>query len=123
MGQVYHVEAASGRWYSLSLAEQMGHIGSEISRAVRRIGKNEQLYERAMERAFELLDFTISDPRWRFRLKELVRVREVLADAFLGGQAYGSRFSDLDRYFFYFALAAKNKSINKVPLDLDRIIP
>jgi len=104
---VYHTEAASGRWYALSLAEQMGHIGSEVSRAVRRAGKNEPLYERAMDRAFELLDLTISDPRWRFRLKEIVRVREILADARLGGEAYGSRLSDLDRYFFYFALAAK----------------
>jgi len=103
------LELAEGRWYLLSLAEQMGHIGGEVSRALGREGKNEHLYNKAMERAFELLDFTLSDPRWRFCLKELVRVREILADAFSGGQEeYDSHLADLDRYFFYFALAAKN---------------
>jgi len=110
MEQIYHKEAASGRWYSLTLAEQMGHIGSEVSRAARKQGKHEQLYERAVDRAFELLDLTINDSRWRFRLKELVRVREILADAVLGGQAYNSHLADLDNYFLYFALMARNSS-------------
>jgi len=108
MESTYHKEAAAGSWQALSLVEQMGHVGSEVGRAARWQGKNASLYEKAMDRAFELLDLTISDPRWRFRLKELVRVREILADAILGGDAYGSRLADLDRYFLYFALAARN---------------
>jgi len=109
MRQIYHQEAALGRWASLSLVEQMGHVGSEVSRAARWQGKNESLHEKAVDRAFELLDLTINDARWRFRLKELVRVREILADAVLGGQEYGSQLIDLDRYFLYFALAARNR--------------
>ena len=108
MSTIYHKEAAAGRWNSLSLAEQMGHVGSEVSRAARWQGKNASLYEKAADRAFELLDLTINDVRWRFRLKELVRVREMLADAVLGGEEYGSTLADLDRYFLYFALAARN---------------
>lgn len=70
-------------------------------------GQKEQLYEGALQRAFELLDLTIQDPRWRGRLKELVRVREVLGDAVSGGQEYKSSLLDLNRYFFQFALAAR----------------
>ncbi len=111
--KVSHPELASGRWYSLSLAEQLGHVGSEVSRAVRREEKKDLLYEKAVSRAFELLDLTLGDPRWRHRLKELVRVREVMADAILGGPLYGSRLADLNRYFFYFALAARSQTSQK----------
>jgi hypothetical protein len=30
-----HQDAAGGRWWNLSLAEQFGNVGSEISRAIR----------------------------------------------------------------------------------------
>lgn len=102
-----HHTLAAGRWQNLSLVEQLGNVGSEVSRAIRWREKDEALYENAMERAFELLDLTIQDPRWRKRLKELTRVREILSDAFLGGNEYGSTLEDLDRYFFSFAFAAR----------------
>ena len=59
-----------------------------------------------MVRALELLDLSISDPRWRDRLKELTRARELLCDAWLGGKEFHTELKDLDRYFFQFALAA-----------------
>lgn len=107
--RVSHSELASGRWLTLSLAEQLGNIGSEVGRAAKREGKNAPLYEKAVSRAFELLDMTLADLRWRHRLKELVRVREIMADAIFGGHLYGSRLCDLDRYFFYFAWAARSR--------------
>jgi len=61
-----------------------------------------------VERALELIDLTIRDSRWRHRLKEIVRAREVLCDTALEGNAYGATFEDLDRYFTQFALAARN---------------
>jgi len=118
-----HKSLAQGRWYELSLAEQMGNIGSEISRALRWQNKNEsakgnpvsinsdtnkKLFENAIYRALELLDLTIADPRLKHRLKELTRVREVICDAFLGGTEYKSSLKDLDKYFFHFALASRN---------------
>ena len=63
--------------------------------------------ENAIYRALELLDLTISDPRWKNRLKEIVRARELLCDAVLGGKEYKTSLNDLDRYFFHFALAAR----------------
>lgn len=105
---IYHKELiASGRWHGLSLVDQLGNVGSEVSRALKWQDKDEKLFNGAIYRALELLDLTIQDKRWRKRLKELTRVREVLCDAFLGGQEYKSSLKDLDRYFFQFALAAR----------------
>ena len=102
-----HAGLASGKWATFSLAEQLGNIGSEVSRALRWQGRDQALFENAMERALELLDLTIEDPRWRSRLKELVRARELLCDALFGGKEYGSSLADLDRYFFQFARSAR----------------
>lgn len=102
-----HKDLAGGKWYVMSLAEQLGNVGSEVSRAKNWHGRDEKFSDNALIRALELLDLTLSDKRWRKRLKELVRVREVLGDLFTGGKEYKSTFEDLDKYFFNFALAAK----------------
>lgn len=104
---VQHKNLAEGAWNQLSLVEQMANIGSEISRAVNWRDKDEKLYKNAIDRALELLDLTIQDVRWRARLKEIVRARELLCDAILGGKEYGASIKDLNRYFFCFALAAR----------------
>ena len=41
MSALQHRDLAAGRWWELSLAEQLGNIGSEISRASRWTGRNE----------------------------------------------------------------------------------
>lgn len=102
-----HKNLAAGGWQKLSLMEQMGNIGSEISRALNWHDKDRKSYESAIDRALELLDLTINDPRWQNRLKEIVRTRELLCDAILGGKEYKTSLKDLDRYFFHFALAAR----------------
>ena len=102
-----HRTLAAGGWSRLSLAEQLGNIGSEVERALQWREKDQKLYRGAVSRVFELLDFTIRDARWRTRLKELMRVREVLADAVLGGKEYKSSLEDIEGYFFQFALAAR----------------
>lgn len=104
---VYHQDLAAGRWSAFSLAEQLGNVGSEISRAINWRGRNQQFQERALDRALELLDLTIANSRATLRLKELLRVREVLADAILGGEEYGSTLEDLNKYFFNFAYLAR----------------
>ena len=106
--KVYHPEMAAGRWQTFSLAEQLGNVGSEISRAINWKEKNKKFYQDSMERAFELLDLTTQDPRWRGpRLRELLRVRELLADAFFEGEEYGTTLEDLNRYFLFFAFTAR----------------
>lgn len=102
-----HQELAAGGWQKLSLVEQLGNIGSEVSRALRWQGRDESLYQGAIARALELFDLTIQDPRWRKRLKEIMRARESFCDAVSGGKEYGSTLEDLDRYFLQFAVAAR----------------
>ena len=104
---IQHKNLAAGKWRELSLAEQLANIGSETSRALNWQNRDEKLYKNAINRALELLDLTISDPRWQNRLKEIVRARELLCDAILGGKEYKTSLNDLDRYFFHFALAAR----------------
>ena len=102
-----HIALASGRWHELSFFEQMANIGSEVSRAKEWKEKNKKYFENSVLRAFELLDLTIQDARWRMRLKELTRVREILIDAVLGGKEYNTTLENIDRYFFCFAVAAR----------------
>ncbi len=102
-----HASLASGRWQTMSLAEQLANVGSDVARARRWQEADAHLCEKAFERALELLDLTIGDPRWKGRRKELTRVREVLCDAMLGGKEYGGDLASLDRYFYVFAIAAR----------------
>lgn len=101
-----HQNLAAGGWAKLSLTEQLGNIGSEISRAIRARG-NQQKFDNAVLRAFELFSLTLTDKRWHGRLKEIARAKEVFCDALLGGHEYGSTLEDLNKYFFHFAYAAR----------------
>ncbi len=104
---IQHKNLAAGGWRTLSLAEQMGNIGSEVSRAARAEGKDKTSFENAVLRALELFDLTIDDPRWRNRLREIERAREVFSDAATGGREYQSSLADLENYFLHFALLAR----------------
>lgn len=104
---VQHKNLAAGGWHTLTLSEQLGNVGSEVSRAIGWHTKDDVSYGNAIDRARELLDLTIGDSRWRGRLKELARVREFFCDAVEGGTTYGVSLLDLERYFFYFAIAAR----------------
>lgn len=100
-----HKELAAGRWGQLSLAAQLANVGTEVGRTLRWRGRDERLSTAAFERALELLDLTLADPRWRGRLREIARAREMLCDAASGGREYGATLEELDRYFLAFAVA------------------
>ena len=106
-GNFLHKDLAAGRWFELSLAEQLGNIGSEVSRARTSQNINPERFEKAVDRALELFELTLSDKRWSGRLKEIGRAREVFCDAVLGGKEYKSNLLDLEKYFNYFALEAR----------------
>ncbi len=112
MTQAIHKDMAEGRWFEMSLCEQMGNIGSEVGRAVkwRRKG-NVEAQNKALDRAFDLLDLTVSDKRWygSGKLKEILRAREVLADIYYGDNQYHDSPEGIEKYFFQFALAARNR--------------
>lgn len=110
MSGIQHRDLAGGRWWQLSLAEQLGNIGSEVSRAIRWTGRNEELARGALERALELFDLSLDDPRHRMslpRLRELARAREVVVDFFDGSNEYHSTAANLQKYFDDFAIASR----------------
>lgn len=107
-----HQSLAEGRWFTLTLAEQLGNIGSEVHRAARAQG-DERRFANAITRALELFDLTLGDPRWRKRCKEIARLRELFCHAILGNFEYKTTLEDLDKYFYYFAYAAR-KERNKL---------
>jgi len=102
-----HKGLSDSRWQTFSLAEQFANIGSEVSRAIRWQGRDEKLFWSAVERALELFCLTMSDLRWRHRLKEISRLHEVFCDAVLGGREYNSQLQEIERYFFHFALYSR----------------
>ena len=59
-------------------------IANELNRAANWIEKSQNLESNmCYERAFELIDLTVEDNKWRGRLKELLRLREILAELYL----------------------------------------
>ena len=103
-----HKELAAGAWQRLSLAEQLANVGSEVGRMRRWSGRDQRLMIGAFDRALELLDLTLADRRWRDRLREIARARELLCDAATGGTEYGTTLEAMDRYFLAFAFAARS---------------
>ncbi len=104
-----HASLASGRWGTLSLEEQLGNAGADVSRAVRAKQEGDQgRFDAALDRALELLDLTLADARWRGpRRREIARTREVVCDFLVGDNVYRSTPELLDAYFLAFANAAR----------------
>jgi len=104
-----HAELAAGRWQALPLVEQLANTGSEVERAINWSAKGRPEYARnALDRALELLDLTIADPKHRGRagrLKEITRVREVLLDYFVGENEFGSSDASWRNYFHPYGMA------------------
>lgn len=97
----------SGSWFRLSLFEQMANIGSDVERTIQWRKKGDMDYSRkAFDRALELFDFTIADPKNRGRLKEVVRAREFFADFVIGDNQYGFTDEAWQKYFYNFGYAA-----------------
>ncbi len=99
-----HQGLASGKWEKLSFPEQMANIGSEVERKIIWENKKNTLYgQKALKRAFELLSLTIADKKNKKRLRELVRLRQVLIDYFFGQNLYSSSDRLWQNYFYPFA--------------------
>ena len=93
------------RWHQKTLSWQLGNIGSEIVRAINRQQKGDtEGTQGALERALELLDFTLSDKNNINKIKEIVRLREVLACIYVGSDYYQMTLQDIQNYLLPFAL-------------------
>ena len=105
---IQHKQLAAGRWFQLSFIEQMANIASEVERALNWRAKENPAYcQRAFERALELIDLTLEDPKNINRLKELTRVREAAVDFFVCGNEFQSCEASWKKYFSHFSYAAR----------------
>lgn len=103
-----HQSLASGKWFTMTLAEQMANIGSEVERTISWHKKGDTKYwQSAFDRALELIDLTVADSRYKHRLKEILRTREVLCDLFYGKNYYHTTYLELQKYFLEFGLLAR----------------
>jgi len=106
MRVVYHKGLTQEQWFNRTIFDQMANIGSEVLRAISWRERNAEYSRQALYRALELLDLTIEDRKNTDRLKELLRVRELLVDFFLYDNIYHSSDEQWQRYFYAFNLAA-----------------
>ncbi len=94
------------RWIQFSFPQQIGHIGSEISRARHWEEKKEEgNQEAALIRVLELIDLTITVQKTNGRLKEILRLRECICDKMIKSFQYDVPLKDLQSYCEVFYLS------------------
>lgn len=104
----HHQELAAGRWRELTFAEQMANTGSEVERALNWKAKNQPAYfQKAAERALELMDLTLETAAGFSRRREIARAREALADYFFGENQFAATDRSWRNYFSPFSFAAR----------------
>ena len=104
---IYHKDLASGRWFKFSLVEQLANIGSDVIRAIQWKNKGNQEYsQQALDRALELIDLTVADPKNKKRLREILRTREALVDYLVYDNEYGTDDERWRNYFYDFNYAS-----------------
>lgn len=101
------------QWHRLTLAEQLGNIGSDFERAVRWKQKNQPgIFQSASDRLLELFDLTLIDKRWHnHRLQELARAREEVCATLFGDRFDDQSTSGLRRYFLSMASLARRERV------------
>jgi hypothetical protein len=104
----HHKGLTPERWFKFTLMEQLANVGAEIGRTISWRNKGDLEYSRAaFERALELLDLTVADPKNKgAKRRELLRVREALVDYFLYDNVYKSSDELWENYFYNYNYAA-----------------
>ena len=107
-----HPTLASGRWTTLTLAEQLANVGSEVDRAIGAWeAKRSDRFDRALTRALELFDLTARDDRWWGpRRREVLRAREEFCRLFFDEEYARDAARALSSYFLQFAVLARRRS-------------
>ncbi len=107
-----HKDLETDRWFKLTAVEQLANIGSEIERAIK--WRNNNNHDRAMaanNRALELFDLSLNDPKHKVGVKEFCRARELWLDFFIGENQFFQTEDIWHRYVMAYTTAARNKFI------------
>lgn len=103
----FHKEIINS-WKNYSIFEQMANIGAEVGRAINWKKKNNcKMSMNAFYRALELIDLTVDDKKNKNSLKEILRLREILADYMVGDNIYQSNDKHWEKYFYPFNYAIR----------------
>lgn len=91
-----HKTLTQERWNKFSRRDQILNIAAELSRASSWLEEKDfKTAKDCYERAFQLVDLTLSSDKWRDKRRELARFREVL------GYLYLNKTSPSLCQFFY----------------------
>ena len=106
-----HADLAAGRWQTLSLAEQLANVGSEVDRTISAWkARRSDRFDRALDRALELFDLTVIDDRWRgHRRREILRAREEFCRLFFDDNPPPDSARGLSKYFLQFGVLARRR--------------
>lgn len=88
------------KWYNMRIEDQISNIGSEVHRAIK--WDNQGNHERACNfcnKAKELLQLSMEDPKNRHRRGELFNAICELDDRFLGDNSFHTSDEVLIRYY------------------------
>ncbi len=83
----FHKNLTQERWNSFAKDKQILNIASELTRSKNWLKKNDKEYMiNSLDRALELIDLTVADnKKWHSgSLKELLMLREVLGEFYVG---------------------------------------
>ena len=72
------------KWLKFTKSQQIGAIAAEIMRASVWQDKDRENFLSAIERAINLIDFTIEDRRWKGRLSMFFWLRNKMAEFYTG---------------------------------------
>jgi hypothetical protein len=83
---VLHKNLTLEKWSAYLRPNQILMIAAELNRAGNWMDKrHRESVRRCDERAFELVDLTLEDPKWKGGAGELLRFRELLAQRYAAG--------------------------------------
>ena len=88
------------KWYSMNIETQISNIGSEVNRAIKWEQKGNKERARSFcDKAKELLQISIEDPKNRGRVGELYNCICELDDRFWGENKYNTTDETLRKYY------------------------
>ena len=103
------------QWHAMTLAEQLGNIGSDFERALRwKANGKRPLLTAALARTLAQIDLTLSDQRWAgARRREIARLRDEVCSEILYRNNPTSAAS-LKKYFLIMGVVARTRTSTRV---------
>lgn len=98
-------------WFTLSIMKQLTFVGHRVGLVIdlRKKGNIAQVNDE-LEKALQLLEFTIIDPKNVKRLSEITKIKEALIDDFRGNNEYKSTDEGWLKYFAFFEHLVKTNN-------------